>query len=59
VVHYRLYFHDDKGRFMRAEDVDVADDNAALAAARVLDHAHCIEVWSRARKVGIVKPEER
>lgn len=44
---YRLYFDDAKGHFMRAVVVDVADDEAAPAKAREMDHAHCIEVWQR------------
>jgi len=56
---YRLYFHNSEGHFMRAEAIDVADDEAALAKARELDHAHCIEVWQGKRKVGIVEPAIR
>lgn len=55
---YRLYFHDAAGRFMRAEVASVPSDEAALARARAIDHAHCIEVWAGKRMVGIVKPEE-
>jgi hypothetical protein len=54
---YRLYFHDAKGHFLRAEEVELADDEAALAKARAIGHAHCIEIWCRKRKVGIVEPE--
>jgi hypothetical protein len=53
---YRLYFHNADGHFMRAETVDVADDEAALANARRWDHHHCIELWCGSRKVGIVDP---
>jgi hypothetical protein len=56
---YRLYFHGADGHFMRAETVDVADDEAALARARDLDHAYCIEIWCGRRKVGIVEPADR
>jgi hypothetical protein len=55
---YRLYFHNAEGGFMRRRDVDVADDEAALQAAREIDHAHCIEVWRGKRQVGIVQPAE-
>lgn len=55
---YRLYFHDAEGHFMRAQNVEVADDKAALAKAGELDHAHCIEVWRGKDKVGIVHPEQ-
>ena len=57
MAHYKLYFHNFEGRFKRAEDVDVDSDEAALQKAREIDHAHCIEVWCGARKVGIVKPQ--
>ncbi len=57
--HYRLYFHRDDGHFLRAQEIDVADDAAALAMARELDHAHCIEIWCGNRKVGIVEPADR
>ena len=56
MTHYRLYFHNAEGHFIRREEVDVADDEAALQAARDLDHAHCIEVWNLSRKVGDVFP---
>jgi hypothetical protein len=55
---YRLFFHNAEGGFMRAEVVDVADDASALAKARELDHAHCIEVWQGKRMVGTVEPEK-
>ena len=56
--YYRLYFHNRFGKFERAEEVDVADDAAALRRAREIDHAHCIEVWQQARRVGIVEPAD-
>ena len=56
---YRLYLHGADGHFMRAEAVDVADDGAALARARDLDYAYCIEIWCGRRKVGIVEPADR
>jgi hypothetical protein len=55
--HYRLYFLGVHGRFIRAEDINVADDVAAIQTARDLDHANCIEVWERTRQVAIVRPE--
>ena len=58
MTQYRLYFHDATGHFMRAEHVEVGDDDAALAAARQLDHSYCIEVWDKARQVGLVSPGE-
>lgn len=55
---YRLFFHGADGHFMRAETIDVADDGAAMAKAREIDHAHCIEIWEGARKVGVVEPAQ-
>jgi hypothetical protein len=56
VPDYRLYFHNAQGRFMRAEAISVADDEAAMAKALEIDHAHCIEVWQGPLKIGIVEP---
>ena len=56
---YRLYFHGADGHFIRARAVSVAGDGEALAKAREIDHAHCIEVWQGRRKVGLVEPAER
>jgi hypothetical protein len=59
VVHYRLYFRNAAGHFMRAIDVEAVDDAAARTAARQLDHAHRIEIWTGTRMVGIVQANER
>jgi hypothetical protein len=56
MVHYRLYFQNAAGRFMRAEDVEVDDDAAAREVARELDHVYGIEIWTGTRIVGIVGP---
>ena len=56
---YRLYFHNAQGHFMRVEVVGMPDDGAALAKAREIDHANCIELWCGSRKVGIVEPADR
>lgn len=53
---YRLYLQDEKGRFIKVEEVAVDDDEAAIAKARELRHEHCVEVWCGKRKVGIVQP---
>lgn len=58
MVHYRLYFLNAAGNIIRANDIDVADDDAAKDAARILDHAHHIEIWTGTRKVGTVMPEK-
>ncbi|PSJ36337.1 hypothetical protein [Allosphingosinicella deserti] len=54
MIHYRLYFLGPDGGFLRAEDVNVADDEAAIATARERDHAETVEVWERARLVAAV-----
>lgn len=56
MAHYRLYFQDERGHFIRAADADVKSDDEALARALELDHAHGIEVWSGPRKVALVQP---
>lgn len=52
---YRLYFMSAADHVLRAEDIECADDAAAFAAARILDHAAVIEIWSGARLVGRVE----
>ena len=56
---YRLYFLNANNRIVRAEDLDCADDAAAVAAAQALDHAASIEIWNRRRLVGRVDPADR
>ena len=56
MAHYRLFFLNAEGHFMRVEEVDAPGDNEALNKARQLDHAHILEVWEDKRKVGIVGP---
>jgi hypothetical protein len=58
MIHYRFYFHDQAGHILRAEDADLETDEAALAEARMRNHAFCVEVWQRTRKVGIVHPQQ-
>ncbi|MDO9486749.1 MAG: hypothetical protein Q7J32_00105 [Sphingomonadaceae bacterium] len=55
---YRLYFLNEGDRIIRAEDLDCADDDAAVAAALALDHAAVVEIWNRQRLVTRVKPLE-
>lgn len=54
--HYRLYFFGESGHFEAARDIDAPDNEAAQQAARLLDHAYCIEIWRGTTKVGIVEP---
>ena len=59
MAHYRLYFHDQDGHFIRAADADVLSDDEALAKALELDHPHGIEVWSGRRRVALIQPPAR
>jgi hypothetical protein len=59
MAHYRLYFQDEQGHFIRAADADVPSDNEALAKALEQDHAHGIEVWSGRRRVALIQPPAR
>ena len=52
---YHLYFQDERGHFVRRRDIEMADDEGALEAARGFDHAHGIEIWCGKRKVGLVR----
>lgn len=54
---YRLYFMSADDHVVRAQDLDCPNDEAARAAARRLDHATVIEIWSGKRLVGRVEPE--
>jgi len=54
--HYRIYFLDERGRIVRAEDIDCADDADASAQARARRHPHPIEIWQRNRLAGVVEP---
>jgi len=51
---YRLYFMSADDHVLRAQDIECADDAAALEAARILDHAAVIEIWCGKRLVGRV-----
>ena len=53
---YRLYFLSADDHVLRAEDIQSADDAAALDAARILGHAAVIEIWCGTRLVGRVRP---
>ena len=59
MAHYRLYFRDEQGHFIRAADADLQSDDQALARALELDHAHGIEVWSGRRRVALIQPPAR
>ncbi|MET0710796.1 MAG: hypothetical protein ABWY82_28740 [Tardiphaga sp.] len=51
MAYYRAYFIGQDRHFVKATDVDVADDDSAILAVRSLLGAHDIEIWERDRKV--------
>ena len=46
MAYYRAYFIGQDGHFVKATDVDVADDDSAILVVRSLLGAHDIEIWS-------------
>jgi len=57
MTEYRLFRLDATSRIMGpAIELDLPDDDAAIAKAVEIDHAHTIEIWSRARLVSRVNP---
>jgi hypothetical protein len=44
---YRIYLHDEFGRFRGVEDLDCADDRQAIATARQRAGAEEMELWDR------------
>ena len=55
---YQMYFVDEANRIALGEDVECADDSAALRSARAaLRHRDypAVEVWDHAKRVGRAK----
>ena len=48
---YRLYFMDERGRFRRREEFEVAGDQEAIRRARKLRDRGTAELWCGKRKV--------
>lgn len=59
MTEYRLYFLNDADKILRREDVECADDAAAVALAYDHDHAQSIEIWEGKRVVATVLPGRR
>jgi hypothetical protein len=54
MAHYRFYFHDSRGHFLRSLERELEGDAQAMEQARALEHRHAVEVWQGQRKVGVV-----
>lgn len=52
---YRAYTVADDGEFASAVDLDCADDEAAIEAARRLLNGRNIEIWQGERKVFLLE----
>jgi len=55
---YRLYFLNEQGRILRADNIIADHDDAARRTARLLDHSFEIEIWEQSRKVDSVRTEK-
>lgn len=56
---YCLYRLHADNHVMDRIDIDESDDDAAIAEAIRMDHAHCIEIWCEKRMVLRVSPRIR
>ncbi|WP_174273569.1 hypothetical protein [Sphingomonas bacterium] len=54
--YYRLYFIDSLGHIEDVRECMLADDAAAIAEARRLNHASVIEIWCQGSKIVDVEP---
>jgi hypothetical protein len=48
---YRVYVIGSDGRFVRAVNLDCADDSAAIESAKQFIDGHDIELWQRDRRI--------
>ena len=55
MISYRLYFLNEQGRIIRADNISAEHDAGAREAAIQLDHAFEVEIWEKSRKVGTVR----
>ena len=57
MVYYRLYrLAAPGGRFVGFEEIEAADDDAAIAAAEAYRGAQALELWAGKRKVANLPP---
>jgi uncharacterized protein involved in type VI secretion and phage assembly len=48
---YRLYFREGSGRFVGVQELDCADDAAAIEMAEQMRRGATAELWQRGRQV--------
>lgn len=54
VAEYKLYCLDPRGRIQRRHEFEAADDDAAIAAARVRFSGETCELWCGTRKIALI-----
>lgn len=54
--YYRAYLLNRENGIIGVREFSLADDDAAIAAAKAIDHAFGISVWQQARKVCDIPP---
>jgi hypothetical protein len=52
MVYYRAYIVGSDGHFVKAIDIDRADDGAATEQAKLSVEGNVVELWQRKRFVG-------
>ena len=50
--HYRAYLEGSDGHFLKVNDLDCSDDEAAIEAAKQLVNEYNVELWQRNRRIG-------
>jgi hypothetical protein len=56
LVHYRLYFNDERGHIIRALSLECASDIDAISQSKAKAKGWPFELWERSRKVYIGVP---
>jgi hypothetical protein len=51
LLHYRLYFFNGPGRFLKVHEFEAPEDDAAVRIAEAWREGRGMELWQRDRKV--------
>ena len=51
MAHYRAYLVGQDSYFIKAVDLDCADDDAAIKRAQKMVDGHDVELWQHARRI--------